>query len=191
MGSRYLLTFDTGLDVNTLSDKLVDSPTRPRPLGQKLVNFMRACLGGAQGATMKYGVVTESVDAVAASLAGTFTGIPTAAQTVTINGVVLTAVAQVATPNNNEFRVGTTAATAAANLSAAINASTSDALVGVVKAGVSGAVVTVSCLIPGVIGNSIVVGETLSNFAWAGAATALASGSGRLPILQTANFSRA
>lgn len=189
--SRLVLNIDTNIAVGTLRDILSDSASRPQEFAQKLLNFVHGCKAGARAASLKSGVVDSgSSDAAKASLAGTFTGQPTAAQTVTINGVVLTAVAEIATPTNNQFRIGTTPTIAASNLAAAINASTSDALSGVVSASSAAGVCTISCLIPGVIGNSILVSETLGNFTFAGGATALASGSGKLPVLVTFSFGK-
>lgn len=189
--SRTVLIVDTNYPVATLQDILDDAANRPKPLAQKVKNFFHGLSGGAREASVKFGSVLVSattVDAVAATLAGTFTGQPTAADTVTINGVVLTAVAEVATPTNNQFRLGTTPTIVAANMAAAINASTSDALAGVVRASSLAGVVTLTSLMPGSIGNMLVVSESLGNFTWA--ATSPSNGSGRLPILKTASFGK-
>jgi len=189
--SRVVIQINTDLSVATLQNILSDSASRPHPFAQKINNFFRGLNAGARTALVLSGAADSgSVDSVAASKAGTFSAAATALDTVTINGVVLTAVANVATPANNEFRVGTSAATAASNLSAAINASTSDNLSGVVQASVSGAVVTVSCLIQGVIGNNIAISESSSTFSFAGGATALSGGLGKLPVPVSFSFGK-
>lgn len=73
-----------------------------------------------------------------------------ATNTVTVNGVVFTAVASGAT--GNQYNVGTDTVTAA-NLAAAINASVTAKIQGYVTATSSGAVVTISAIRPGVLGN--------------------------------------
>ena len=54
----------------------------------------------------------------------TFSSAPTAGKTYTVNGTAFTAVANSATPTNNQFKIGLSAAGAAANLAKAINDST-------------------------------------------------------------------
>lgn len=189
--TRLVMSIHSNEAIGTLQNILTDSSSRSRPFARKIINYFHALSAGAKSAAVFSGVVDESgVDPVSASLAGTFTGAATAADTVTINGVVLTAVSNGSTPTNNQFKVGTDATSVAANLTAAIMASTSDALAGVVRASSALGVVTVTCLIGGVIGNSISVSESSSAFSWAGAATALASGSGRLPILTSFSFGK-
>jgi len=75
-----------------------------------------------------------------------------ATNTVTINGVVFTCVASGAT--GNQYNVGTDTVTAA-NLAAAINASVSAAIAGLVTATSSGTVVTITAVTPGLLGNLI------------------------------------
>src|SRR5262245_50881874 len=75
--------------------------------------------------------------AVKASGTVTFSGVPTAGDTVTANGVVFTAVNSGAT--GNQFNVGASAAAAALNLKNAINASASAAAVKVIVCTVNGA----------------------------------------------------
>lgn len=134
-----------------------------------LANYINSLAGGARAASLEF-----KVGAVRASLAGTFTGAPTADETVTINGVAFTAKASGAT--GNQFNIGGTVTATAAALAAAINGSSTAGIVGVVSASSSAGVVTVTCIVPGLVGNAIVVAESMSNFAWAGAATKLAGG---------------
>lgn len=126
------------------------------------------------GVAIRGGNVLVETGGVRASIAGTFTGAPTAADTVTINGVAFTA--RAASPAANEFVLSSTAATNATNLAAAINASTSGKIKGTVFAVADGAVITIYATDPGQGGNLFTCAESMSNFAWAGAATALAGG---------------
>lgn len=187
--SRLVLTIDTNLPVGTLQNVLSDSSSRPHPEAQKVINFVRGLNSGARSGLMKAGVVDSGAsDAVSASQTATFSGAATAADTVTINGVVLTAVSNVTTPTNNQWQVGTSAATAATNLVAAINASTTDNLSGTVSASASGAVVTVSCLIPGVIGNVLTIAKSSTAITLGGAL--LAGGLGKLAVLTSFSYGK-
>lgn len=181
--SRLVLNLDTDLSVGTLRNILDDSPSRPKELVQKLINFLKGMKAGARNARMASGVVDSgSIDAAFASMTGTFTGSPTASETITINGVIITFVAS-ASPLNNQVSLSGSPSTTtlASRLAAAINASTTDALSGVVQATSLGAVVTVSALLAGYIGNIVLLTDSATNFTWAGAATRLAGGSGCLP----------
>lgn len=186
--SKFLIQIESDLSLNSLNNLLSASSSTPKVFGQKVRNYMNALLIGARSATVKFGGISSSANSVAASLAGTFTGAPTAADTVTVNGVAFTARASGAT--GNEFNIGGSVTITAANLAAAINASASTAVSGVVVASSSLGVVTISCLIPGYIGNAITVSESCANFTFAGSATALAGGVGNLPSLSTAQFAR-
>jgi len=98
---------------------------------------------------------------------GSFTGSPTAGQTVTITNpntgksVVLTA----SSSNNagTNFLVGS-ASVSATNLAAAIVRN--GAIVGVTEAGATRPTVTVTALDPGAGGNRITLADTLTNFTW-------------------------
>lgn len=100
--------------------------------------------------------------AVAASTTGTFTGAPTAEDTVTVNGVAFTAKSSGAT--GNQFNIGSTPTLTAANLAAAINASTTAGVAGTVFASSSAGVVTFYSAVPGTAGKSIVLSESADNF---------------------------
>lgn len=127
-----------------------------------------------QGVAIRGGNVLVETGGVRASLVGTFTGAPTAADTVTINGVAFTA--RAANPAANEFVLSSTAATNATRLAAAINASTSNKIKGTVFAIASGATITVYAVDPGQGGNLYTMAESMDNFSWAGGGTALAGG---------------
>lgn len=120
---------------------------------------------------------------VAASKAGTFSAPGTAADTITIGGVVYTLRASVTTIAN-EVAIGASAADTATALAAAINAGAgAGVLYGsltvanpVVTAEVEGAVVTVTAKTPGAGGNAITISESGTGFSWAGGATTLSGG---------------
>ncbi|GBF40692.1 hypothetical protein [Leptospira johnsonii] len=99
---------------------------------------------------------------VRATATVTFTGLPTAAQAYTLANVAFTARASGAV--NNEFNIGADAGATGDNLAAAINASTTEAINKVFRAESDGAgVVTVTCLVPGLVGLGIAASENLSN----------------------------
>ena len=189
MSSHTIIMFKTGNDV-AQQRQLTESVGNPKVSGHKLANFVRGLLGGARSAVMEMGSVDNSAEPVAASKVATFSAAPAASETISINGVAITFVDGVAGNNQVKRDDSPSNSTLATRLAAAINNSTSDALAGVVKAEASSANVTVSCLIPGVIGNSIVLADAAAGVALAGAATALSGGVGRLPSLNQYKFSR-
>ncbi len=101
--------------------------------------------------------------AVSASTTGTFTGDPTAADTVTINGVAFTARASGAVANEYNFVAGNVTATAAA-LAACINASTTARIIGTIGASSALGVVTFFSIVPGSVGLPTVLSESTNNF---------------------------
>lgn len=189
--SRTVVIIDTDLPSQSQLDVLDDAQSRPLEFLQKLMNYARGLKAGARNAKIRFGSVQVSsttVDAVAANKAGTFSGVPTQGDTVTVNGTAFEARDSGAT--GNQFNKGASATAAAANLAAAINASATDGVSGVVSASSVGAVITISCLIPGVIGNSITISESGSSFSFAGGATALSAGTGKLPVLKVASVGK-
>lgn len=128
------------------------------PLGlpalQNFENYVGAVLGGNESAKF-----TFDVGAVKASATMTSTGAATAAETFTILNVTFTARASGAT--GNEFNLSAVVATQAANIAAAINASAN--LVGKVTAVAALGVVTISAVVPGLIGNGLQFSEALTN----------------------------
>jgi len=103
-------------------------------------------------------------------------------ETVTIAGVVYTFKSLAATAN--DVLIGADNAATAANLAAAINAGagagtaygTGTVANPSVSAAAASNVVTVTARIPGTVGNSLTISETMSQGSWASAATALAGG---------------
>lgn len=119
------------------------------------------------GALLSY--TKLSTGSVQATATVTFTGLPTATETMTIANVTLTAVA--GAPAADEFQIGADATETATNLAAAINASAN--LSGIAQATSTLGVVTVSSVQPGKSGNGLEIAESLSN----ATATAFANGS--------------
>lgn len=188
MSNRVLLEIKSSEPLATLNEILSDSSTRPRDFANKVINFFRALKGGAKAGAVDLRVCSGA--AVSASMTGTFAGAPTALDVLSINGVTITFIAG-ASPANNEVSLAGAPSNSvlAARLAAAINASTTAALSGVVSASSLAAVVTVSCNVAGVIGNSIPLTDAATNFAFTGAATLLAGGSGAIAAPTAIQFS--
>lgn len=138
------------------------------------MEFMQALqdvIGGMVGGNYD-GALVVKLAMDYATITGTFSGAPTNADTITIGGQDITAVTSGATAN--QFNIAGTAAGNAAACAAAINAS---ATLGTwVVASSNEAVLTVRAIVPGPMGNAITLADSMNNFAWAGAATRLASG---------------
>jgi len=125
--------------------------------GMNLAQYIAGVVSG----TNLGALLAVNVGAVKASGTVTFasTG-PTNGQTCTLFGVTFTAVTSGAT--GNQFNISATPATVAANLASAINAATS--LAGIVTATSLLGVVTVTAVVPGKIGNGLVMANVnLSN----------------------------
>jgi len=101
--------------------------------------------------------------AVSASTTGTFTGDPSAGDTVTINGVAFTARASGAVANEYNITAGSVTANAAA-LAAAINESTTARILNTVRATSALGVVTFYSVVPGSSGITTTITESTSNF---------------------------
>ena len=91
----------------------------------------------------------------------TSTGAATAAETVTVANIVLTAVASGADPAAGEWNVSGTVATQAASMALAIN--TISTLSGKVTATSNLGVVTITSVVPGIIGNGLQISENATN----------------------------
>lgn len=114
------------------------------PAANNFLDYVGGLCGGNYMALLSF-----NVGAVQATATITSTGASVAAQAMTLLNVTLTAVA--ANPANNQFVPNATPATQAANIAAAINASTS--LAGKVTATSALGVVTVTSVVPGLMGN--------------------------------------
>ena len=130
---------------------------------QKISSYIAGLAGGASIGSRIY----VNSGGVQASQTGTFTGDPTAADTVTVNGVAFTARASGAVAN--EYNIGADVTAHAAALAASINASTSAKIKGVVTASSALGVLTLTAVIPGAVGNLFTLAESTNNFTVAGA----------------------
>jgi hypothetical protein len=120
------------------------------------INYLKRIRDG-----QSYGSLLFQSGAVQAQATLTSTGIATATETFTLQGVVFTARAGGAA--GNEFNVSAVVATQATNIAAAINAST-DVNPYFIATSLAG-VVTIKVIQPGVLGNIYTLTETLTNVA--------------------------
>jgi len=167
MSSKFVLVCETANDGPTTAGEIAPSTSVP---GQSnttgagawdTVQDIGAFLQNqAQGSGIK---IVYYDTAVSASTTGTFTGDPTAGDTVTINGVAFTARASGAVANEYNLVAGSVTLTAAA-LAAAINASTTARIIGNVGATSALGVVTFFSLIPGSVGIPNTITESTDNF---------------------------
>lgn len=112
--------------------------------------------------------IRVATGAVPATCTFTFTGLPTASQTCTINGVTFTARASGAV--NAEFNIGGDNVATAANFAAAINACSTAKIVNVVTATAAAGVVTITAVAPGLGGNAMIAPtNALTNASTSGA----------------------
>lgn len=143
MSTLYSIDVSTG----DLSQPVISGARHLSALN--LSHLFRQLAGGQNSCPA---TVTIRNSAVKASASITFASVADS-DTITINGVVFTA--QDASPGANEYlQTGTNTQDAAA-AAAAINASTTAGIVGIVTASSSGAVLTISAAVPGKIGNAI------------------------------------
>ena len=119
-------------------------------LGLDAANNLSAYIAGLAGGNYM-ATITALVGAVQAVGTLTSAGTATAAQACTVLNVALTAVA--ANPGNNQFVPSATVATQAANIAAAINASTD--LAGKVTATSLLGVTYITSIVPGLLGNGL------------------------------------
>lgn len=136
-----------------LADKARLAPLG-RPAAVGLANHINSIAAGVNS-----GLLTVQVGATQATATVTFTGAPTADETITIGHVVLTAKSSGAIAN--QFNIGGTVTLTAAALAACINASTN--LSGIVTATSAAGVVTITSVVPGKVGSALQLSESLSN----------------------------
>lgn len=142
--------------------------------GLKLKDYFKMITSG-----IRPGTVQTKVNLAKAS--GTFTvGSMLANDTITINGIVFTAVGTAATAL--QFTIGGTAPETAVNAAAKFNADTT--LDGMVIASVSTSVITIEALVPGELGNAV----TIANSARATASGARLTGGTNGDAERTHNY---
>jgi hypothetical protein len=133
------------------------------PALNNFLDYISGVCGGNYSA--KFTFYTGAVQATGLI---TSTGAATAGETMVVAGVTFTARASGAT--GNEYNLSATVGTQAANMAAAINASTN--LAGIVTATSALGVVTLTAVVPGVMGNGLSLSDATTNVA----VTAFASG---------------
>lgn len=138
-------------------------------IAQKIVNFITGLSTGSElGPSGSAPSIAVSVEGQATAASGTFTLASVVATDVcSINGVNFTCVASGAT--GNQFNVGADDDETATNLAAAINASVTALVTGVVTASASGDVVTVTAVQKGLVGNSIAIASADATITVSGA----------------------
>lgn len=147
--------------VLTVADDLeatVDlDPGDSRTALKNLINYLQAMLGGRKSGTL--GIRTGLAYATA-TLTVSSTG-SVNDETMTIAGITFTAKTSGAT--GNQFNISSTPATQATNMANAFNASSD--LAGIVTAEAAGAVVALTSVVPGLVGNGLEITESLTNVA--------------------------
>jgi hypothetical protein len=122
-----------------------------------MVNYLQGILGGVRsGSISLYNGAVQNTAVLTVSAGGSAND-----ETMVLCGVTFTAKTSGAT--GNEFNISATAATQAANMVAAFNASAD--LTGIVTASNVLGVITITATLPGKFGNALVVTESLANVA--------------------------
>lgn len=164
--SKLVLVIEVNDDAATVASALAPTGVAGNPFNAgadawSWVNQLGSWIEGQQ--LSGRGILISYADTgVSASTTGTFTGAPTAADTITINGVVFTARASGAVAD--EFNIGSTVTATASALVAAINASTTTGILNTVRATSAAGVVTFYSVVPGPGGKNIPITESLDNF---------------------------
>ena len=165
--SKFVLVVTTANDAGTTAGEIAPStsvPGQSNTTGAGAWDTVHRIGAFLESQAIGRGINIRYFDtAVSASTTGTFTGAPTAADTITINGVVFTARASGAVANEFNFSASSVTVTAA-NLAAAINASTTAGIVNTVGASSAAGVVTFFAIVPGSAGLNIPITESLGNF---------------------------
>ena len=171
MSSKFVLVVTTNNDAATTAGEIAPSTSVPGQSMTPGAGAFAAVDNIAKFLTQEMlgrGINIVYFDtAVSASTTGTFTGSPSNNETITVNGVVFTAKTSGAT--GNQFNIGSSVTANAANLAAAINASTTAGIINTVGATSALGVVTFFSIIPGSVGLNIPITEALSNFTVAAA----------------------
>jgi hypothetical protein len=153
---QLTLVINSADSADTLNAFVNPQEGNQKPTLTGIENLISAMNGGMKD--IEDGLVIFGVPAIATV---TFTGAPTAAQLVTINGVAFTARASGAVAN--EFNIGGSVTITATNLAAAINASVTDGVSGCVVASSDAGVVTITSLVTGKLALGYTISENLSN----------------------------
>ncbi len=165
MASKFVLVVNTNNDANTTASEIGPNiSANANTAGAGAWDTIDSIGAFLQTQAMGRGINVVYFDAaVSASTTGTFTGDPTAADTVTVNGVAFTARASGAVANEYNIVTGSVSGNAAA-LAASINASITAGVIGTVQASSALGVITFSAVVPGSAGKNIPISESTSNF---------------------------
>lgn len=161
MASSFVLTVKANRSSTDMEARCKQASSSPREQAQLLAGFFRDLASGADGASID--LQTASAAPVAAS--GTITLASCATDTVTIGGVTFTGSGSPS--GDTQFETDGNDTADAAALAAKINAHPT--LSKVVSATSALGVVTVTCLVKGVIGNFITLSETGTTITVSGA----------------------
>lgn len=165
--SKFVLVVTTANDGPTTAGEIAPSssvPGQSNTTGAGAWDTVQDIGAFLQSEAVGRGINIRYYDtAVSASTTGTFTGDPSAAETITLNGVAFTARASGAVANEYNFVAGNVTSTAAA-LAAAINASTTTGIINTIGATSAAGVVTFFSIVPGSVGKALVLSEATSNF---------------------------
>lgn len=146
MYQELIISHDGGVAADIQNDLYAETGYKELA-GTKITKYVKDIISGTRP-----GAIKTRVNAVQAS--GTITlSSHVATNTVTVNGITFTCVASGAT--GNQYNVGGTDTLTAVALAAALNANTT--LDGMVVATSSNAVVTITALDPGEIGNALTI----------------------------------
>jgi hypothetical protein len=147
MSSYFRLTVLNGRSAPSIKAWLrVQTGYRPSSI-ERVASLFSDVAGGVHSGYLS--LATTAVQATGTITLSSFV----ATNTITVAGVTFTGVASGAT--GNQFNIGASDTATAANAVAAINASTTSGLNSMVIASSSGAVITITSLVPGYIGNMI------------------------------------
>jgi len=127
----------------------------PRHEALALAKLLEAIASGTYPGNLE---VSESATALAYATCTATLLNAVATNAVTINGAAFTAVASGAT--GNQWNIGANDTASAVNLATAINGSVTALIAGYVKASSASTVVTISAMVPGVLGNLLVITKT-------------------------------
>ena len=147
------LFIDSDVGATDLTNKLDIANADKKEFMNRLINFLSSTAAGVE----KGAIVEAAVNVVKASGTAALASV-SAADTITIDGVVLTAVS--GTPSADEFDISGTDTAAGDSLVSAIAANAT--LDGRVTASNSAGTVTITALDPGELGNSISLAESTS-----------------------------
>lgn len=166
MSSKQTMILSVPVSAQTFMDKVRISASSSRQSFNRIASYMEAIAGGPYAGSMSI-----AQGAVQAAGSVTFTGRPTADQTMVVCNTTLTAKDSGADGTTQFNTSGSDVGVTATNLAACINANTT--LNKIVSASSALGVVTITAIVPGVVGNAFQLSEGMDNTT----ASAFANGS--------------